>query len=168
MKAHRKNAHDRQEVFDLIKQQDWQFRRDLRLANIETVDSLGRKVDFHALRYTFATKLARQGVSQRFAQELMRHSDPKLTANLYTDASKLPTFDAVEELSWLHEKKEKDTQIDPQKPDQTSHERAYSDTETSLGTNAKVIDCEKLEHEKACAVTNCHRVLREGFEPSRP
>ena len=45
------------------------------------------KLDFHSLRYTFATKLARKGVSKRLAQELMRHSDPKLTANIYTDAN---------------------------------------------------------------------------------
>ena len=30
----------------------------------------------------------------------MRHSDPKLTANIYTDATHLPTFDAVEGLAW--------------------------------------------------------------------
>lgn len=40
--------------------------------------------DFHALRVTYATSLARTGVSLAQAQELMRHSDPKLTANVYT------------------------------------------------------------------------------------
>lgn len=57
---------------------------------------------FHSLRNTFATRLARQGVSQRLAQELMRHSDPRLTANIYTDAAHLPTFDAVEKMPWTH------------------------------------------------------------------
>jgi integrase len=46
---------------------------------------MGRKLDFHALRYTFATKLAKGVASQRLTQELMRHSDPKLTAKIYTD-----------------------------------------------------------------------------------
>lgn len=74
--------------------------RHLRLAGIERFDARNRKVDFHSFRYTFARKLAKQGISQRLAQELMRHSDPRLTANLYTDTAHLPTFDAIEKLSW--------------------------------------------------------------------
>ncbi|WP_309385617.1 tyrosine-type recombinase/integrase [Cerasicoccus frondis] len=88
-------------VFSIIKQPDAQFRRHLDQAGISRLDALGRKLDFHALRYTFATKLAREGTAQRTAQELMRHSDPKLTAQIYTDASQLPTFDAVQTLSWI-------------------------------------------------------------------
>lgn len=30
----------------------------------------------------------------------MRHSDPKLTAKIDTDASQLPTFDATRKLDW--------------------------------------------------------------------
>ena len=41
-------------------------------------------LDFHALRTTFATMLSRAGVQLVTAQKLMRHSDPKLTANFYT------------------------------------------------------------------------------------
>jgi integrase len=42
-------------------------------------------VDLHALaRVTFATALARADVPLVQAQKLMRHSDPKLTANIYT------------------------------------------------------------------------------------
>ncbi len=73
---------------------------DLEKARIERFDAMGRKVDFHALRYTFASKLACQGVPQRLAQELMRHSDPKLTAMIYTDTSQLPIFDVVRRLKW--------------------------------------------------------------------
>ncbi len=40
--------------------------------------------DFHALRVTYATMLARAGVSLVQAQTPMRHFDPKLTANIYT------------------------------------------------------------------------------------
>lgn len=47
----------------------------------ETVDGV---LDFHALRTTFATMLSRAGVQLVTAQKLMRHSDPKLTANFYT------------------------------------------------------------------------------------
>lgn len=42
-----------------------------------------------ALRYTFETKLTHSGTSQRLTQELMRHSNPQLTAKIYTDVSQL-------------------------------------------------------------------------------
>ncbi len=41
-------------------------------------------VDFHSLRATFATSLARAGVPLSQAQRLMRHSTPVLTSNVYT------------------------------------------------------------------------------------
>jgi len=39
------------------------FGRHTDLAKFKRIDATGRKIDFHSLRYTFATKLARQGVS---------------------------------------------------------------------------------------------------------
>jgi len=47
-------------------------------------DEAGRVVDFHALRHTFLTNLARSGVHPRIMQSLARHSDPKLTLGRYT------------------------------------------------------------------------------------
>lgn len=47
-------------------------------------DSDGRFLDFHALRVTYGTALARAGVRLQVAQRLMRHSTPVLTANIYT------------------------------------------------------------------------------------
>jgi hypothetical protein len=41
-------------------------------------------VDFHALRATYITLLVKGGASVKVAQELARHSDPKLTMNVYT------------------------------------------------------------------------------------
>ena len=64
-------------------------------------DESGRYADFHALRYTWATFLQRHGVAQRFAMKLMRHSDIKLTAKLYTDESQLPIYEAVKSLPRL-------------------------------------------------------------------
>ena len=40
----------------------------------------------------------------QLSQELMRHSDPRLTANLYTDVSHLPTFEVVQDLEWIETK----------------------------------------------------------------
>ena len=58
-------------------------------------DELGRYADFHAFRYTWATFLQRNGVAQRFAMKLMRHSDIRLTAKVYTDEMQLPIYDAI-------------------------------------------------------------------------
>jgi integrase len=74
--------------------------KDIAAAGLLRVDSLNRKLCFHSLRYTFATKLAHQGVAMRTAQELLRHSDPRLTANIYTDVTCLPTFEAVYAMDW--------------------------------------------------------------------
>jgi integrase len=59
-------------------------RERLRSEFLAVVDSAGRVVDFHALRATFITMLVRSGASVKEAQELARHSDPKLTMNIYT------------------------------------------------------------------------------------
>lgn len=65
------------------------FRKDLSRASIVFIDESGRRMDFHALRGTFCTMLAVNGVPLANAMQLMRHSDPKLTMKLYTDASQL-------------------------------------------------------------------------------
>jgi integrase len=74
------------------------FYADLKRAGIPRVDARGRLVDIHALRTTFGTHLAVAGVPITTAQKLMRHSDPKLTANVYTDAGLLDLHKAVEAL----------------------------------------------------------------------
>ncbi|MCE9635767.1 MAG: site-specific integrase [Planctomycetes bacterium] len=56
----------------------------LALAGIAYRDDAGRVVDFHSLRVTFATNLARSRVPLQLAQRLMRHSDPRLTSSIYT------------------------------------------------------------------------------------
>ena len=60
-----------------------------------------RYTDFHALRYTWATLLQRNGVAQRVAMKLMRHSDMKLTAKVYTDETQLPIYAAIKGLPRL-------------------------------------------------------------------
>jgi integrase len=46
--------------------------------------ALPRKMRFHDLRGTTATLLARAGVGLVVAQRILRHSDPRLTANIYS------------------------------------------------------------------------------------
>ena len=60
------------------------FDRVLRSAEIPRVDDEGRKLDIHSLRHPFGSRLARNGVGLVQVQCLMGHSDPKLTAQVYT------------------------------------------------------------------------------------
>tara|TARA_Y100000588_G_scaffold300283_1_gene321778 strand:- start:2671 stop:3258 length:588 start_codon:yes stop_codon:yes gene_type:complete len=62
------------------------------------IDGYGRVVDFHALRSTYITMLVKGGASVKEAQQLARHSDPKLTMNVYT---KLGFHDLVGALDGL-------------------------------------------------------------------
>src|SRR5690606_7857636 len=48
------------------------------------IDEEGCIVDFHSLRVTFITRMARAGVPMATAQRLARHSTPLLTFNVYT------------------------------------------------------------------------------------
>ncbi|MDY7010844.1 MAG: site-specific integrase [Planctomycetota bacterium] len=79
------------------------FNLDLAVAGIEKVDSCGRSMDIHSLRHTFGTMLARSGVAPRTAQELMRHSDIRLTTNIYQHLELVDTAGAVEMLPDLEE-----------------------------------------------------------------
>lgn len=60
------------------------IKQDLKLAGIPFKDEKGRRADFHALRTTFITMLARNGVHPAKAQRLARHSTVVLTLNVYT------------------------------------------------------------------------------------
>ena len=74
------------------------LKPDLEQAGIPYKDADGRQADFHSLRMTFGTMLAKSGVAPRTAMELMRHTDLRLTMNVYTDPSILDTAGAVEDL----------------------------------------------------------------------
>ncbi len=62
------------------------LRLDLETAGIPYRDDAGCVADFHALRHSYITLLERSGVSPKLAQELARHSDIRLTMNVYTHA----------------------------------------------------------------------------------
>lgn len=71
------------------------FDRDLRFAGITKRDERGRTVCIHSLRHTFATLLSRGGVAPRVAQAAMRHSDVRLTMQVYTDPQLLDVAGAL-------------------------------------------------------------------------
>lgn len=75
-----------------------QFRKDLEAAKVPFLDAEGRRADFHAFRHTFATRLQVHGVGQRSAMDLMRHADPRLTAQVYMDSQALPLVESVQKL----------------------------------------------------------------------
>ncbi len=75
--------------------------RDLILAGIPKKDDRGRTIDVHGLRTTFGTHLSKGGVPLRTGQAAMRHSDPSLTANVYTDPRLLDTRGALDVLPAL-------------------------------------------------------------------
>ncbi len=77
------------------------LNRDLKRAGIPKLDERGRVLDVHCLRGTFATLLSKGGVPLRTAQAAMRHSDPKLTANVYCDPFVLDVHSALDALPML-------------------------------------------------------------------
>lgn len=74
------------------------FDRVIRAAGIPKRDAEGRKLDLHALRHTFGSRLARNGVGLSKVQRLMGHSDPKLTSAVYLHLVEEDLRDAVEAL----------------------------------------------------------------------
>lgn len=76
-------------------------RADLIRAGIELTDGLGRVVHRHAFRKTFQTMGVQSGINQRAAQELLGHSDPKLTAEVYTDVAALHLHKEIAKLPWI-------------------------------------------------------------------
>jgi len=74
------------------------MRLDLANANVDYEDTNKRVADFHALRHTFISNLARAGVHPRSAQALARHSTIDLTMNVYTHVNLRDLASGVESL----------------------------------------------------------------------
>jgi integrase len=85
-------------LFDMPRALVKVLNRDLAFAGIPKRDDRGKAIDVHALRHTFCTHLNKAGVPMRVAQAAMRHSDPKLTANTYTDPVLLDVTGALDAL----------------------------------------------------------------------
>ena len=75
-----------------------EFRQDLAKAGIPFLDERGHRMDYHALRTTFITRLSTMKVHPRLAMELARHSDMRLTMKTYTDAGQLPLREVMDTL----------------------------------------------------------------------
>jgi hypothetical protein len=77
------------------------LNRDLTASGIPKIDERGYSVDVHALRHSFGTLLSTSGVAPRVAQAAMRHSDLRLTMNVYTDPKLLDIHGALNSLPSL-------------------------------------------------------------------
>jgi integrase len=75
-----------------------EFRQDLEKAGIPFLDERGHRMDYHALRTTFITRLSTMKVHPRLAMELARHSDMRLTMKTYTDVGQLPLREVMDTL----------------------------------------------------------------------
>jgi integrase len=132
------------------------FKADLKAAGIEFINAQGQRADFHSLRHTLATNLARAGTSPRIAMEIMRHSDIKLTTKTYTDAGLLPVSDAVINLPSLLAVKTPSTQIGTQSLFRAGHDLSTSDTELDENELLEVPGIKKLEREDSALVLTGH------------
>ena len=94
------------------------MRADFKNAGIEHRDQLGRVAHFHSFRKSFQTLGVNAGVNQRSAQALLGHSDPSLTAGVYTDVAALELHGEVGKLPWFGQKSGDavDSLIDPKTP----------------------------------------------------
>jgi integrase len=61
-------------------------------------DAAGHVADFHSLRHTFISNLARSGVHPKLAQSLARHSDINLTMSRYTHTTQGEQSEALDAL----------------------------------------------------------------------
>ena len=82
------------------------LRFDEAAAGVEYMDASGRQADFHALRHSFTSALARGGVHPKTAQDLARHSDINLTMSTYTHTFLKDRKDALDALPDLDQPSE--------------------------------------------------------------
>jgi integrase len=144
------------------------FKMDLKAAGIPFLNTAGQRADFHSLRYTLATNLARAGTAPRVAMEIMRHSDMRLTAKTYTDAGLLPVADAVLKLPFLTKPKDTSTQIGTQDLFREGHDLSATGTTVAGIPLLDLSGNEQLGREKESPVQtgqNLEIVRGTGFEP---
>jgi len=99
------------------------FQGLLKKAGINYKDTQGRQADFHALRKSLNTHLAQNSVDPHIRKEIMRHSELRLTLDVYTDKGMLPVAAAIEKLPIFLEAGP-NAQIDALNPDLSGHDQS--------------------------------------------
>jgi hypothetical protein len=137
------------------------FRADLKAAGIEFINAKGLRADFHSLRHTLATNLAKAGTAPRVAMEIMRHSDMRLTAKTYTDAGLLPIADAVLNLPSLV-KPIPGTQIGTQNLFRAGQDESGPVTESSFFSKSDLIENQTVASDKSMLGRLGHEKRKSG------
>ena len=130
----------------------WAFRTLLKRAGVSYKDALGRQADFHAIRRSLNTHMAQNGVDAHTRKEIMRHSELRLTLDVYTDATALPTAAAIEKLP-IYALLQENTQIDAHNPDSTVHSVAQSGVVSDESRETQRVGNERSERSLACVDT---------------
>ena len=125
------------------------FRQDLARAGIPFEDEDGERMDYHALRTTFITRLSRLKVHPRLAMELARHSDMRLTMKTYTDAGQLPLQEVMDGLPGF----EVDSRIDSRNLVASSHSVSRTVPTASASKGEKNIENIGESHSVSPCVT---------------
>ena len=122
-------------------------------AGIALVDEDGRRADFHSLRKTLCTMMQESGVPQRIAQEIMRHSDPRLTTQVYTDTKQFNLRNVLDSLPKVINN-EKCPPICPPNLVQSRHQLSLLDTSKEDFQKVQVVVDEQ----------NCHYLSLSDME----
>jgi integrase len=137
------------------------LRADLEANGIAYQDGFGKYADFHALRYTWTTFLQKNGIAQRFAMKLLRHSDIRLTSKVYTDESQLPIYEAIKNLPRLVGY----TQIRAQISDGEGPTLSQGGPKIAGKQRMEVVEHEGTRRALAHRVATGSNLGGEGFEP---
>ena len=129
----------------------WAFRTLLKRAAIPYKDAQGRQADFHALRKTLNTHLAQNAVDPHVRKEIMRHSELRLTLDVYTDKPMLPIAEAIEKLP-VFLKQLEDAHLDALVPGFSGHKLSHAGKAESTELDAQVIQDE--ERRRTLALTD--------------
>ncbi len=145
----------------------------------------GLFADFHANRHTFITNLAKGGVSPKVAQTLARHSDIRLTMNVYTHTDLAEKALAISKLPSLEKYPTAPEVLDASADSQSDVQQRYSSScETEIDIQRQPLspvggkanlpapkrNRRKAMPEKDLAVNDdeCHRITEihpSGVEP---
>ena len=140
-----------------------EVRMDLVKAGIPFLDERGRRIDYHALRTTFITRLSTMKVHPRVAMELARHSDMRLTMKTYTDVGQLPLREVMDSLPGFGS----DSRIDSRNLGATGQTVSQPVTETRELKTENTIANKGESRDLTAAVPVCHSEPENGVDGIR-
>ncbi|MEM6911490.1 MAG: site-specific integrase [Verrucomicrobiota bacterium] len=115
------------------------WKRDLAAAGVPYKDDCGEVFDFHSLRHTFGTGLAKANTSVPTSMRAMRQSDPKLTLDRYVYANALPLAESINKIpGFLKKNAPENSPLDALESGQSGHSPslAVSDCQKSSSGTA--------------------------------